>query len=1158
MFAEEDKSYWYLALADGCAEEQLQAVAHLVQSDCKTRRVLFLLQRGLNDSDMAVTKACLDAIEQLFPEEWEAAVWNLWANPQATHRTHAAEILATRLGVDGVDALFAKLNAIEAAMYPQAWEALVRFHAERLLGYTLQWTRHPQWMDRCAAVQSMLLLPAQGWELSSQQERVKQPCVVRLVELCLDVEEQVRCVALRTLTMMDRSRGLSCARAALQDTQGAVRLAALECFSIIDDDALLPEVLVLRQDSYPGVRSQVLLLWERWGRDDAYLSSLREAIRDESDDVKQVAAEKLGVYGSIEDLHSIKTLFLCDRVDVADVAMNAICQLSSGQELVEAMLDGLTHPSEDILDQVRQIVQNEMVVEYWDERMPEEWVARLPKTRGYAATYALSQIKSRWPTVWQSLCALDQLSSFPWPEEERARLAVLSFFAQEEYALAMAILERGILDPLPTVRAESLRLLAERDANRARQCALGYLSDEIAGVRCVAVRCVAHGQEPWAVDLLLPKTRDPDAFVRKAALEALVPFRDPRILAEWVSSLQDVDATVRWTAHRILHNQWNGEVPLIQPLEEKRVVPSRPRWQELRDQAENIRQWASDIGQQLLGKMVRIHQHRQGFGYTVQADSRGPIDIYVSDTSVTRGHPHGEQIMKGLALHEIGHHLFDIGVRGFSTMQGIARSEGIKEIFDILIDERMERGLRSRRPEWGIFFDRLASYAFVQTEHKIPLHEYAALLEWEPTDVLVALQQKQIPGTFVQSGVCDREVKIRLRDCDLLAIPKAIPPLYAFLWCFRCGLDPGLFYDSCVARAIEKIPGHLKDLNHAQLLQLSREIGHEIGTMQQNREALERTNSLLNECPHLRGMWGRLERGLSESQRLVEGMFQAAGEIRRNIVVESHERRPRPRVETLRRGGRTINVGASLEFPAIQREEELKPDVFAYTQRLVTIRKYIRKMRSFFERLGRQTVEVYASRRGRRLDMAQVRSMVLLQKPNVLVDSVEDTLPDLYVGLLIDRSGSMAGERMNRAQMFASLFLESTRGLRGIVGHIHAFDDSTLYRLGDLQQRAIADLEAMGGNNDAGALQRAAELALQSRKRRRLLIVISDGMPTECTAASLQKLVHHLSEEKGILCAQVAVEPLQHICFPHHLDVSQYELDEAVSRFGQLLIRLNT
>lgn len=89
-------------------------------------------------------------------------------------------------------------------------------------------------------------------------------------------------------------------------------------------------------------------------------------------------------------------------------------------------------------------------------------------------------------------------------------------------------------------------------------------------------------------------------------------------------------------------------------------------------------------------------------------------------------------------------------------------------------------------------------------------------------------------------------------------------------------------------------------------------------------------------------------------------------------------------------------------------------------------------------------------------------------------------------------------------------------------------------------------------------MQHAAELALKSQKKHCLLVMISDGLPAECSVASLRHVVRHLTEEHGIICAQVAVAPLAEICFPHYLDLSQHSLDEAVSRFGRLIMKLTT
>jgi nitric oxide reductase activation protein len=133
---------------------------------------------------------------------------------------------------------------------------------------------------------------------------------------------------------------------------------------------------------------------------------------------------------------------------------------------------------------------------------------------------------------------------------------------------------------------------------------------------------------------------------------------------------------------------------------------------------------------------------------------------------------------------------------------------------------------------------------------------------------------------------------------------------------------------------------------------------------------------------------------------------------------------------------------------------------------------------------------------------------------------------------------------------------ESAKGFRGISGHVNAFDNDTFFRLGDLDHPAISAVESGGGNNDAGALSKAAELALKSGKKNRLLIMISDGSPTECSVESLRSLVARLTRRGGFVCAQVAVDEMEEICFPHFVDLSKYPLDEAVGRFGKLLMKL--
>jgi cobalamin biosynthesis protein CobT len=237
-------------------------------------------------------------------------------------------------------------------------------------------------------------------------------------------------------------------------------------------------------------------------------------------------------------------------------------------------------------------------------------------------------------------------------------------------------------------------------------------------------------------------------------------------------------------------------------------------------------------------------------------------------------------------------------------------------------------------------------------------------------------------------------------------------------------------------------------------------------------------------------------------------------------------------------------------------EGKLGHDETLHRELVERVRIHIRHLRSYLEQLGKKTVEDFAYRQGRRIDVAQARKAAIIGTPDLMIYSQEEVFPDLYLGVLIDRSGSMEGEKLKLAKSFGVLLVESARGLRGIEGHVNAFDDRTFFFLGDLQRNDVASITASGGNNDAGALARAAELAMRSRKRNKLIIMISDGSPTACSVESLKHLVEKLTREMGIVCAQAAVEEIAEVAFPHYINLGKYTMDEAVARFGKLIIQL--
>ena len=163
---------------------------------------------------------------------------------------------------------------------------------------------------------------------------------------------------------------------------------------------------------------------------------------------------------------------------------------------------------------------------------------------------------------------------------------------------------------------------------------------------------------------------------------------------------------------------------------------------------------------------------------------------------------------------------------------------------------------------------------------------------------------------------------------------------------------------------------------------------------------------------------------------------------------------------------------------------------------------------------------------------------------------------NLRATILLDCSGSMRGECMDRAQAFGAMLAEAARGMSGVSLRLFGFTDDTIYDAGDATRPAVSGLEADGGNNDAAALHYAASEARRSKRRAKLLVMISDGLPTECSVDALRGLVEDLSRREKMCCAQVAVRPLEEICFPHYVEVTDESFEVAVRQFGQIIARL--
>ena len=711
------------------------------------------------------------------------------------------------------------------------------------------------------------------------------------------------------------------------------------------------------------------------------------------------------------------------------------------------------------------------------------------------------------------------------------------------------------------VRIECSHILARfPDCDGVYEALLRLLEDEDNDVRLAAVEGISRCDKNEALEALLPLATDYHEKVRLKVLEAISKYKDRRVQNEGLLALYDVDESVRDLAQRLLN------------------AYSHFDWQTIKQKMDETLIWSSRVGYDILARRTIVHPYRQGLGRTMYA-RRGNVEIELNLQAISEQHPHGADIVRGLALHEIGHHFWDCYQPGSKTTRGIASSEGLREIYDILIDERLERGMRSHFPEYGVYFDRLASYAFAQSKHKVSLSDLAQALSMKSERLEDYLNKHNIPNT--KYDPVEGDYAVELTDVQLYSLPGVTQPLILFLHALRGGIEPDLFHNEAVKEAVRLVPSNLKDITHAEVLQLARKIGDLIGRQPQQHEQLQQLKTLLDVLKQVRSLLDNIRKATDLNQ-IPEGVEKEMRPPQKGQNRPDSDKGPRIRespgsessesskdTESTRiyeqppkqrgkggAGGQVLNLSQTLDFDELEQEEDLKPNFDKNAEIKASIRKHIRLLRHYFERLGRVTTDIYASRQGKRLDIQQARQIAFRPTHSLLVNSIDDIAPNLYMGVLVDRSGSMDGEKLEKAKAFAMLLAESAKGMRGIDGHINAFDHNTFYRMGNFKRNAIGALESDGGNNDAGGLQRAAQLAMASGKQNKLLVMISDGSPTRCSVESLRDLVVHLTKKQGFVCAQVAVDEIEEIAFPHFIDLSEHDFQESVTRFGKLLMRL--
>jgi hypothetical protein len=533
--------------------------------------------------------------------------------------------------------------------------------------------------------------------------------------------------------------------------------------------------------------------------------------------------------------------------------------------------------------------------------------------------------------------------------------------------------------------------------------------------------------------------------------------------------------------------------------------------------------WGIRRGRELTGRLYRIHMTaaERAFGHTYLDEDR----VFVSALPILRGERNGRDIVEGLILHELGHHVYHRGKRAAAIWKEAA-DRGLFSLLNLIADEHLERNLRAVDTRFGDRLKRLGAYAFRHAASEIAL---TTLL-----DCLGSRSAAALIGTPLELAYDEAAVRIH-RGAVLAELDAQGHPLARFARALRLGLG-NRDGDPLVAAALARFDRSFRRLDMDGLWALTLEIAEMFGGRVAVGDVFGGSEGM---------SW-------SERDREVFGAGVEDDDVQQEVERILDPRRARgPGAE--RNKKLAINVNPDEQFDRITVVDRISQDRERHREMVAEIKRHAARLRTYLTDLGLRYITVGKRVSGRHLDRTRIRALVTRGDPRILRTRQLRTDNDLFFGVAIDCSSSMnVGDNIGRAQRFGVLLAEAVRDLPGIDSRFFGFTDSRLYDAGDAGHCAVASLPCAGGNNDAAALLHLSEEAERSRRRARVLVMISDGLPTQCSVAALRALVDRLGRRQ-ILCAQVAVRPLEEVCFPDYVLLDGGEIDAAVAGFGRMV-----
>lgn len=229
--------------------------------------------------------------------------------------------------------------------------------------------------------------------------------------------------------------------------------------------------------------------------------------------------------------------------------------------------------------------------------------------------------------------------------------------------------------------------------------------------------------------------------------------------------------------------------------------------------------------------------------------------------------------------------------------------------------------------------------------------------------------------------------------------------------------------------------------------------------------------------------------------------------------------------------------------------DELIPETYALAEQL---RKYLAEC-------GSALVDKEDQPDGH--DLTDEAELALIGESAIFVEDERYPKASVHLEIALDCSSSMnsatltlaAGEKFRLGKLFAMVLEQAVINLPGVSARFWGFTSDKIYDCGVAGERRISGLVCNGGNNDAAMLWKMGQSAKDSGKDVKILLMLSDGQPSECSWLSLRNLVLKF-EQEGMIPWNFALDVIRTPAFERFFtDLVGQTKDEAVLTMGQIL-----